>query len=57
MPAVSFIIPSYNSHLTLEKAIESIFHQRLQENIAQAIVVDPSDDDKASNVFKKFDHP
>ena len=52
LPAVSFIIPSYNSHLTLEKTIESIFHQRLQENIAQAIVADPSDDDKASNVFK-----
>jgi glycosyltransferase involved in cell wall biosynthesis len=57
MPAVSFIIPSYNSHLTIEKTISSIFHQRSQEHIAEVIVVDSSDDDKTRQVFKKFNHP
>ena len=56
MPAVSFIIPSYNSHLTIEKTISSIFHQRSQEHIAEVIVVDSSDDDKTPEVLKKFDH-
>jgi glycosyltransferase involved in cell wall biosynthesis len=56
MPAVSFIIPSYNSHLTIEKTIGSIFRQQLQEQIAEVIVVDSSDDDKTRKVFKKFNH-
>ena len=57
MVKVSFIIPSYNSHLTIEKTIQSVFRQQPQEHIAEVIVVDSSDDGKTRDIFKKFDHP
>ena len=57
MSAVSFIIPSYNSHLTIEKTIQSVFRQQPQEHLAEVIVVDSSDDEKTRDIFKKFDHP
>ena len=50
MVKVSFIIPSYNSHLTIEKTIQSVFRQQLQEHIAEVIVVDSSDDEKARDI-------
>lgn len=57
MTSVSFIIPSYNSYLTVEKTMASIFGQRLKDMIAEVIVVDSSDDDKTRKIFKRFDHP
>ncbi len=53
---VSFIIPSYNSHLTIAKTIESIFSQSRKDLIADVIVVDSSDDGKTREVLKTFSH-
>lgn len=57
MAAVSFIIPSYNSHLTIGQTIQSILSLKDQEQIAEIIVIDSSNDDKTRAVFKKFQHP
>ncbi len=57
MATVSFIIPSYNSHLTVGKTIQSILDQSLLQNIAEIIVIDSSNDDKTRAVYKNFSHP
>ena len=57
MPVVSFIIPSYNSHLTVEKTIQSIFRQRAEGQIFEVILVDSSDDTKTRLLLKEFNDP
>jgi len=44
MIEVSFIIPSYNSHKTIIKTLESIYQQKTFDCISEIIVVDSSDD-------------
>lgn len=54
MPSVSFIIPSYNSHLTIARTLESIFRQERLSDVVQVIVVDSSNDGKTREVFKPY---
>ncbi len=54
MAAVSFIIPSYNSHLTIEKTIESILRQTSFGHVRDVVVVDSSDDGKTREILRRF---
>lgn len=53
----SFIVPSYNSFLTIKETVNSILAQTEYYSIAEVIVVDSSDDQKTREVLSKFDDP
>lgn len=56
MPSVSLIIPSYNSHLTVGKTLQSIFRQRDLCLVHEVIVVDSSDDAATRTVLSELKH-
>ncbi len=56
MPSVSFIIPSYNSHLTIGKTLQSIFRQKDFHLVREVIVVDSSDDTATRTVLNDLKH-
>ncbi len=51
---VSFIIPSYNSHLTIQRTLQSILDQSVVECIKDILVVDSSDDQKTRAALDQF---
>jgi glycosyltransferase involved in cell wall biosynthesis len=54
--SVTFIVPSYNSHLTISKTLESIFAQRSFDRVGEVLVLDSSTDDKTRKVINGFRH-
>jgi glycosyltransferase involved in cell wall biosynthesis len=57
MADVSFIIPSYNSYLTVQKTLLSIFGQASFDRVKEVVVVDASDDGKTRKILEGFHHP
>ncbi len=57
MSEVSFIVPSYNSFLTIEKTISSILRQKSFDRVREVIVLDSSTDDRTRKVLEDFGHP
>lgn len=57
MTQVSFIIPSYNSWISIKISIQSLMAQKLSELIDEIIVVDSSDDTKTREILKTFESP
>lgn len=56
MVNISFIIPSYNSHLTIGKTLQSIARQKDFERVNEIIVVDSSDDEATRSILTNFKH-
>ncbi|MEO8617143.1 MAG: glycosyltransferase [Luteolibacter sp.] len=55
---VSFIIPSYNSHETIVRALESVFDLvGFRTGLHEVIVVDSSDDGITPAILRSFDRP
>jgi glycosyltransferase involved in cell wall biosynthesis len=57
MSNVSFIVPSYNSYLTVQKTLLSIFGQKSFDRVKEILVVDSSDDGKTLKILEGFNHP
>jgi len=52
---VSFIIPSYNSHQTIYRTLDSIFGLKSFDHVKEVIVVDSSNDGKTRELLKGAD--
>jgi glycosyltransferase involved in cell wall biosynthesis len=57
MVDVSFIVPSYNCHLTVRKTLLSIFGQKSFDRVKEVIVVDSSDDGRTRVLIEAMVHP
>lgn len=54
-PIFSIIIPTYNSESTIERAIESIFHQKnINSSDFEVIVVDDKSEDDTNRIIKSL---
>ncbi len=51
----SVIIPAYNSHRTLQNAVEALMNQTAQNRLAEIIIVDSSDDPEALKQLKELE--
>jgi len=56
MIQVSFIIPSYNSYLTVEKTIKSILGQKSFDSVCEVLVIDSSNDGTTRGVLESIKH-
>jgi glycosyltransferase involved in cell wall biosynthesis len=57
MTSVSLIIPSYNSFLTIQRTLVSIFGLKSFSCVKDVIIVDSSDDDQTRKIIEGFHHP